>query len=465
MWRKLRRPVGSWLHWEYFFAVAVLLGGVYCVGHLLIEQYLPQPFFYEPFDVWMDWFNTAFWSHNPGAFDSWRTLYPPLTFVVLRFLTYGPCYVANEGWYSRDCDWYGMVTMHAWYVLNVYLIGRTFLKIDRETALPRSFALAAGMPMLDGLERGNLIMVAFTAFLLAHGPLLRSARLRWIMAGATINFKVYLIGSIFAYPIKRRWRWFEGTILATIGIYLITWGIMGAGTPIEIVDNLTNWNAQLNSASGLLDLWYATSYQPLIGLLNGSIFQINLEIGSLPTEFFGDFLPAWIRATQLLIVVATGIAWLRPEAVPTYRLVNLATCIALITTEGGGYTQALAIFLTFFEPWRSGVAVRVALVCCYILSIPGDIFLGPVLPRVNNGFLNSGPLFYSYYVTLGPFFRPAIFMLIPTALSFATIAAVWRDIRVRGIEGRRRYARDLPIMVAGGRTPDDATAVHAPSDR
>ena len=431
-------------------ATAVLAGGAYCIGHLLVEGYLPQPFFYQPFDVWMDWFNTAFWSHNPGAYDSWQTLYPPVSFLFLRFLTASKCYVANEGWYSRDCDWYGMVTMHAWYVLNIYLIGRTFLKIDRSTALPRSFALAAGMPMLDGLERGNLILVAFTCFLLAHGPLLRSARLRWLMAGLTINFKIYLIGSIFAYPVKRRWRWFEGTLLATVGVYLVSWGLLGAGTPGEIVANLADWNSHLNSANSLLDLWYATSFQPLIALLNGSVFPINDVVGSWRTETFAIVLPAAITATQITIVIATAAAWLRPEAVPTYRIVNLATIIALITTEGGGYTQALMILLTFFEPWKSGGAVRFAIVCCYLLSIPGDIFIDPVLPQTNNGFLNTGPLFYSYWITVGPFVRPGFVLAIAIALSFATIAAVWRDMRIQGWTWRRRFRRDYPVMIAGG---------------
>lgn len=450
---------GDWLEWEHLLAFLVFLGGAYCVGHLLVEGYLPQPFFYQPFDVWMDWFNTAFWAHNPGAYDSWLTLYPPVSFIVLRFLTDGRCYVANEGWYSRDCDWWGMLTMHGWYVLNIYLIGRTFLKIDRRTALPRSFALAAGMPMLDGLERGNLIMIAFTCFLLAHGPLLRSARARWVMAGLTINFKVYLIGSIFAYPVKRRWRWFEGALLATGGVYLLTWGLLGAGTPAEIIGNLTNWNAQLNAAGSLLDLWYATSFQPVIALLSQtSPFPTSDLIGSYWTDVLYALLTTLVRATQAIIVVATAVAWLRPETVPTYRLVNLATCIALITTEGGGYTQALLTFLTFMEPWRSGVAVRVALTCCYLLAIPGDVLLGPVLPQVNNGFLNTGPLFYSYYFTLGPFVRPLIVLMVPAALSCATIAAVWRDVRVRGWRGRTRFGRDLPIMVAGGRAEGAAGA-------
>jgi hypothetical protein len=451
-WRRHTPAPPIWLQWENFLALLVLAGGVYCVGHLLVQGYLPQPFFYQPFDVWMDWFNTAFWSHNPGAYDSWLTLYPPVSFIVLRFLTDGHCYVANEGWYSRDCDWYGMVTMHGWYVLNVYLIGLTMLRVDRRTALPRAFALAAGMPMLDGLERGNLIMIAFTCFLLAHGPLLKSARARWLMAGLTINFKVYLVGSIFAYPVRRRWRWFEGALLATAGVYLVTWGLLGAGTPGEIVGNLTAWNAQINSAGSLLDLWYATSYQPVIALLSAaSPFSMAGLVGSHWADVLYAFLTLAVRATQGVIVFATAVAWLRPETVPTYRLVNLATCLALVTTEGGGYTQALMTLLTFFEPWRSGPAVRVALVCCYVLAIPGDILLAPVLPQNSNGFLNTGPLFFSYYVSLGPFVRPLLVLAVPIALSGATVAAVWRDIRAVGWRGRPRFSRDLPVMAAGGR--------------
>ena len=304
--------------------------------------------------------------------------------------------------------------------------------------------------MLDGLERGNLIMPAFTCFLLAHGPLLRSARMRWLMAGLTINFKIYLIGSIFAYPIKRRWRWFEGAILATVSVYIISWGLLGAGTPAELVQNLTSWNTQVGSAGSLLDLWYATSFAPVVAVLNNPFYPINLELGSWPPEFFGAHLPHLVLFTQLTIVAAAATAWLRPEVIPTYRLVNFATTIALVTIEPGGYAQALMMLLTFFEPWRSGVAVRIALVCCYLLAIPGDILLGPVLPQTNNGFLNTGPLFYSYYISLGPFFRPAFVIVVPIALSCATFAAVWRDIRVQGWRGRWRFSRDLPIMVGGG---------------
>ena len=438
---------------EYAFALAVLAGGVYSMWHLITQGYLPQPFFYYPFDVWMDWFNTAFWSHNPGTYDTWRTLYPPVSFLFLKFLTLPSCYVANEGLYSRDCDWYGMITMHAWYVLNVFLIAKTFIKLDRSTALPRSFALAAGMPMLDGLERGNLITVCFTFFLLAHGPLLKSARLRWLAAGLSINFKVYLIGSIFAYPIRRRWRWFEGAVLSTIGVYLVTWGLLGSGTPIEIVDNLANWGDQLQQVSNLLDIWYTTAYGPVISLLEGSLFPSVLTIGSWRTEAALFVLPLSIHFVQGMIVLACAAAWLRPEAVPTYRLVNLATSIALITSEGGGYTQALIVCLTFFEPFK-GFGRRYAIVACYVLSIPYDIYIDPVYPQTNNGFLNTGPIVTAYWLTYGPFLRPAVVLTIPLALACVTLRDVHRDIYAQGWRFRWRFRRDLPIMTGeGGATP------------
>ena len=449
-----RDGVNRWL--EPLLTLAVLAGGIYAIGCLLVNGYLPQPFFYQAFDVWMDWFNTAFWSHNPGAYDSWSTLYPPLSFIYLKFLTLPHCYVANEGWPSRDCDWYGALTMHGWYVLNIFLIAKTYLKVDRSTALCRSVVLAAGMPMLDGLERGNLILPCFTCFLLACGPLLNSARLRWIAAGLAVNFKIYLISSIFAYLVKRRWRWFEGALIATVMIYVITWGLLGSGTPMELYRNLADWNDHLNSAQTMLDLWYATTYQPVISLLTGSVFPIVEVLGSGRAEVFGTVLPLAVHGVQLIIVLAAVATWLRPEVVPTYRIVNVCGCLAMITSEAGGYVQTLIVFLTFFERWR-GSGAKIAIIACYVLSIPGDIYIDPIYPTLNGGFLNTGPIFYAYWITYGPFLRPAVVLVIPLALSCVIIRDVWLDIRAQGWRDRWRFRHDFPLFANGGRkTPDHA---------
>ncbi|RYZ92436.1 MAG: hypothetical protein EOP06_04255 [Proteobacteria bacterium] len=191
--------VGTWV--ERFLAAVILVGIVYCAIHAAQYGYLPAPFFFVPSDTFADWFNTAFWARRSDAYETWATIYPPLSFVFIRYLGIDRCYPQfrpfdpSAGLAARDCDWLGLVVMGAIFVLNVVLTWKTFRKIDVRTAPMRTICLALGMPMLNGLERGNLLLIAYTCVLLAAGPLLSSARLRWLFAGLAINFKVYLIAS------------------------------------------------------------------------------------------------------------------------------------------------------------------------------------------------------------------------------------------------------------------------------
>ena len=212
---------------EYILGCLVLVGVFYCIAFVSINKYLPPPFFYEPSDTYADWFNTAFWAHNSGAYDVWRSVYPPISFVFLRFLSNGRCYSdrrsfdVSAGLDARSCDWGGIVEIWAIFLLNVALVWLTFRKTDRATAIPRTIALALGLPMLDAVERGNLVIVSFTFLMLCLGPLVRSARLRWLAAGLAVNFKIYLIAAIIPLLLKRRWRWVEGALLAVVIVFVL----------------------------------------------------------------------------------------------------------------------------------------------------------------------------------------------------------------------------------------------------
>jgi hypothetical protein len=415
---------------EPLLAAVVGAGLLWALGYLLIYDYLPQPFFYEPQDTWMDWFNTAFWAHQPGAYDTWGTLYPPLSFVVLKFVTFGGCYAFSEQYPSRDCDWYGIAMLHLFYVINVVLIARTFLKIDRRTALPRAFALSAGLPMVFALERGNLILLCFTCVMLAYGPLVRSARWRWVFAALSVNFKVYLVGALFAQILRRRWRWFEGAALATVIVYLLSFAAMGTGTPWQIYNNIVNYSGGFQAA-GLLDLWYAGTYKPLLSLLRGEAFPILNVLGSRQIELLSVVLPAILLATLGLIGLAALAAAFRPQRVPMYRLVFLSIAAALITSEAGGYTQMFLILFVFMEPWR-GFGRIWAIVVCYILCIPADIPIVWVPPVVRESFLGGGPVIAQYAVGVGPFLRPGLVLSVAVALSCVTLRDVWDQFRSEG---------------------------------
>lgn len=420
--------LGWWV--ETLFAIAIVVLLVRMGFQFQEKGYLPQPFFFEPSDTLMDWFNTAYWARDPGAYDSWRTIYPPLTFVVLRFLGIDSCYASNEGLPSRDCDWVGITAILTFFVINIILCLVTFWKIDRRTAIQRTIALAMGMPMLFALERGNVLLLTFPCLLLAFAPILKSARLRWLAAGLAINFKVYIVAAFAVQILKRRWRWTEGAAIATIGVYLVSYLLYGAGSPIEIYTNIYNYSSGF-VASQVLDIYYSVTYQPLTSLLQGMVFPVMSVVGSDVAEIGLVVITTLTRVGQAMILVALAATYFRPEPVSPIRLAALGMCLALISSEAGGYTQIMVILFVFMEPWK-GIARPIALLCCYILALPGEIVLGLTPALWRESWLSGQLVQIRIGVGVGFFLRPGLLIFIGMALSASTIRDVWREIERRG---------------------------------
>ena len=431
---------------EYLLSLAVLVLIGRAMWWVYEYGYLPQPFFYQSSDTFMDWFNTAFWAHDEGPYDSWQTIYPPLSFVIIRLLSIPSCYTGLGGGAVtlRDCDWLGLVMIYAIFLLNLVLISLTFLKIDRRTALPRSIALGAGMPMLFALERGNILLLCFTCFLLGFGPLLKSARARWLFAGLAINFKVYLIGAVFAQALRRRWLWMEGALLATAFIYVVSYAILGVGSPAELIANITNY-AEGFEASQVVDVWYTVTYRPVISLLEGKNLPITSLTGSTIVDIGLVVLPALMRAGQAMAMAAAIATLIRPEVVPNHRVALLALLFTLISSEAGGYSQIMIVLLVFLESWK-GFARPFAIVCSYILCMPGDIITGTIPTLITESYLSGRPVEVHFGVGLGMFVRPGILIFIAFAISSVTIRDVWRDVRLQGWSHRHRYRKDLPLL-------------------
>jgi hypothetical protein len=455
MAQAFRQRSGLWV--EYTFALALLLMLVRTGWHLWAFGYLPQPFFYEPSDTFMDWFNTAYWAHDNGVYDNWKSIYPPLSFIFLRVLSKGSCYQGSEGLTVRDCDWIGFTAMFSFFAINVVLAILSYRKLDKRTALPRGLALSLGLPMLYALERGNVIIICFTAMVLAFGPLIHSTRLRWLFVAIAVNFKVYLIATIASQLIRRRWLWVEGALLTTLAVYLLSYATIGGGTPIEIFGNINDYTTYY-AAAQVLDIWYSATFGPLISLLEGSAFPVTSIIGSQPAEIGLIVLPALVHTGQAAIVLAAVASWLRPEVVSPSRLAFLASALALITSEAGGYTEALLLFFVFMEPWK-GVARPIALVLAYLLCLPGDIIIGSVPPMVRDSYLAGHAVEVEIGIALGMFLRPGTVIAIAISLSLSTISDVWRDLKSQGWQGRWRFrgdARLLPWQVAPS-LPDSET--------
>jgi hypothetical protein len=415
-----------WL--ETILAAAILGSIAYSAWHVVSFGYLPSPFFYEPMDTFADWFNTAFWARQEGAYDTWGTIYPPLSFVALRLFTLDYCYPpvrmfeGSPGYDPRGCDWLGLAMMGVFFVVNVILTYLTFRKIEPRTAVVRTICVAAGMPMLSVLERGNLLLMTYTCVILAFGPLVASARLRWVFAALAINFKVYLVGAVAAMLLKRRWLWAEGALIATVLLYFGTLAIFGDGTPQQIVTNIRSFTE--NRAAGILDGWSAFTYIPFVSVLELGTFPMSGVIGSKPVNILEVVLPALRWLTLGLILLAALAIWWRPDLYSPSRAVLLGIATALSTSESGIYTLIFIFLFVMMEPWR-GFGRKWAIVACYVLAIPLDYNIDTLPEGITALYFTGAEGFITRHIVLGPFLRPLIIMTVIWAIALTTICDAW----------------------------------------
>ncbi|OHD03433.1 MAG: hypothetical protein A2885_06945 [Sphingopyxis sp. RIFCSPHIGHO2_01_FULL_65_24] len=421
---------------EALLALAVVASAAWTLRFFLEFGYLPQPFVFDTNDTFMDWFNTAYWANNPGIYNVWRSIYPPLSFVFLDATSLPGCYLHNS-FTARDCDWLARGTIYVFYVTDVVLAWVCFRRLDRRTAPMRTVAIALGLPMLFTLERGNLILVAFAFFMIAHGPLTASKPWRWFAAAVTINFKPYLVLPMLAHAVKRDWRTLEVAGIATIALYLVTLALVGSGTPMELASNTANW-VVFQGGQVWNEVNYSTSYAPLLMFRTLDIPLLQF-VPSRLIETIEFLVPIVIRSSQLVALAALAAAWLQPRALPTHRIAAILLGAYLVTQSPGGYTQLFLLFLVLMETWKGAGSIA-AIVCAYLLCLVGDWPLATVLDVTSASWLGERTVTASFGLTAGHFIRPGLIVIMLWALSLDSI--------VRVVRAHRSQRPSLGLVVA-----------------
>ena len=421
--------------------VELVLGGLVLVGLLLAgwrfmqQGYLPQPFYYRASDSLLDLYSTAFWAHTAGAFSQWHSQYPPLSFIFLRFASLKSCYA--PGYLSgRDCDWFARLVLFAIFLGNLALVYRNYRLSDPRTAIPRTIAMGLGLPMLYALERGNLLIPCFTCFVLGYGDLIRRQWIRCLALAAAMNFKPYLVFVVVPMIIKRRWAWAAACGLMGGAIYVATALWYGSGWPLQIIANETSY-AGAPSKSYFSDLYYATSYWPLIRILH--TLPAGLRLASAPVAAgWSMALTVALRAAQLTALASLVAALVRPAGADIRRLAALSVAVSItaFTTGSAGYAQIFLFFLVFYEPWRGPVRITV-LLATYLLCIPIDYIVLPLAPQAAYSWLGGREVTAAAGVSIGQIVRPALLLIIQTGLVILNL----QDIR-RAPQGARPRRHD-----------------------
>lgn len=429
---------------ELMFAILVVASVIYTFVFLFWKGYLPHPYFYGSQSFFTDWTASAYYAVNPGAYTAFYSVYPPLSFVFLRIFSLHSCY-RFDVFLSRSCDWLSLVTVAGFYFATIPVVYKSYQIIDRRTAWMRTVGICLGLPILYAIERGNLIVPTFFFFVLGHGRVLRSARLRWLCLAISINFKPYLITTIFGHLLRRRWRWFEGVAIAGLLVYLVTYMLEGEGDPITLLTNISLFAT--SDPRGIFErATYASSYLPVIDLLPSS-FPLMHFIGSQPIEILERLLPFLINLGKLGILACYAGALWRQNAVPVFRLAALGLCWVLTVQDPGGYAVLFLLFLVFMEPWR-GPGRIIALVCGYILSISADYTVVRFANELISSYLTNQVVGFDLGATVGMMARPALVILIEYALIGTSLVSILRAGPLRP----RQLATDPrpPLQVATG---------------
>ncbi len=426
---------------ELILMIVVLIGLSDLISVFYFQGYLPAPFVFDVSDTFMDWFNTAYWSQNDGAYAVWNTIYAPLSLVITQFLGDPRCYAHNP-FYARDCDTIGIVVICATYVICVVVTAVALFRNDRKTAIFRTVTLAIGGPLLFALERGNLIMFAFIGFVCLFGNLTKGRIGVAVAAASMINLKSYLLFPVLGFAIKRKWRTLELCGLATIGLYLFTLFIFGDGTPADLVANLKVW---FNLRAGAIwdELLYSTTYKPYLLFdvrqypIRDFVEQRTVDLASLAIEIE-------VFASRAIAILCLIGAWFYPKAVPISRLAFFVLMQSFMAQNPGGYAIFFIVFLVFMEKWKN-FATGLAISTSYIVSIPTDLTLNVFYHFERLSWLSGRVVDSAYSLSLGALIRPGMIAIILWALAIDTLIEIHREMRLSPPRlGLARFAPSKP---------------------
>ncbi|MDP1735921.1 MAG: hypothetical protein Q8L23_00620 [Caulobacter sp.] len=399
--------------------ILVLVGLVYIVQQYVTLGHLPRPFNSDPSQSLMDFYNTAYWSHRPGAYEIWHTVYPPLSFLFAQIVTNDACYVGTA-YDARTCDPAGAGFIMGFYLLNTVLVFLS-LRRSRAAAVPRTLALCLGLPMLYGLELANLIIPCFTLYVLAEGGLLKSRWARHLFRGLAFNFKLYLLVVALPSALQRRVGWLIVAGVTCLTIYLVTLVVYRSGTPWDIFTDLVLYSRDQSK------LYFEQNHLA--------------EIASKSNDIWNRTLPAILRLGEAIALTGLASGLILKDAVSRRRLTALAlTTIcaeAAIHTQGfsADYTQIFLIFLIFREREWS-ITSSIVIVMAYLLCVTADIALVDAYREFKMSFLSGRLVEVEFGLTASQFVRPLLIVMIQMGLT----GMLWRKVIDNSNRPARRYA-------------------------
>lgn len=346
-----------------------IIAFLYYIDYLIENAYLPTPFFFDKSNTFMDFFNVLHWAYEGGRYTDWGSVYPPLSFIVVRMINFwfsggngGAEFVRESSGYIILCGCAAYLIMPA--ILLKINYWRFFSNKEK---ILLYFTIVLSAPMLFVLERGNLILLApiVLAYALAKIGFSRAA-----CVALLINIKPYFVILAVYYVVRRNWKGFF-VCTALSGVIFIITGLALDNNFLSLFKNLFSFSQE----SAIFSMWEVTAFTSSVSVFS---YVLSLPEGIWVASKFLE--PYGIKALAIIIelvkwsVIAASLAIIFMRANVLKDMEILSLCVVIISNMGisaGGYTLVLYIpLIPVFTKMRKSF-IYISLL--FIIACPLDI--------------------------------------------------------------------------------------------
>lgn len=185
-------------NWIYFYLSIQIASLLYITSLFFNDSFLPRPFVLDKSNTFMDFYNPLSWVYNSLIYETTKTVYPPLNFVLLKLISFIFSYFGiQQG--SAEILRAQSAAFQMLLVGNYLLVAfiSVYININNELDRFHSFILALSLaistPVLFAIERGNLIIFAllFLSFYIASRD--KKSIHSIILVAILINIKPYFL--------------------------------------------------------------------------------------------------------------------------------------------------------------------------------------------------------------------------------------------------------------------------------
>lgn len=286
---------------------AVYLGGIlflsainfiYVAWFFEAHRYLPPPFFYDVNDTFMDFYNTLYWSGHEGIYDIWRSVYPPLNFLLLKTYQFLFFDEVSEMWDPstiRGLEAGNIIPLILIYtvclIIAVSISFKSIMRLKIQFIIFLIFLLSPAF--LFAVERGNLIILCLPV--LSWYIFNKNQISRALALAILINLKPYFIifymvqllnyksqkenkDFLFLSPIFALIIFFSSGLLFKEHFYLIPLNLLGFATNSSLISpaEALAFPSTITAFSYFRGLVTEFSVPPIFGHLSKLIVYIYL---------------------------------------------------------------------------------------------------------------------------------------------------------------------------------------------